>query len=146
MPSRADAIPKITLSTLLGNYTRLYDSKVNSSVVQSGAAEDPDEGTKTLSGRIRSSTGGIHQVTIKAWKDRAGAYSLASPCKVDCDCATYIFRNNEPLAQYGAALRLRYIDRPSNGGTKANPGNVVTCCKHIYGYISFLLRRGDMRR
>lgn len=146
MPSNADTIPKITLGVIAGNYTKLYDSNVNSTVIRSDATDDPDAGTRTLSANIRSSTGGIHPVAIKVWKDRSGRYSLSSPCKVDCNCATYVFRNNEPLDRYGAALRARYLDRPSKGGTKVNPGNVVTCCKHIYGYVSFLLRRGDVYR
>lgn len=146
MPSNMDTIPKMTLGTLLGNYAKLYDARVSLTVIRSDATEDSDSGTKIISGSIRSATGGNHSVTIKVWKDRSGKYSLASPCKVDCDCATYIFRNNELLDRYGAALYAHYANRAPGGRNNANPSNVVTCCKHIYGYISFLLRRGDMSR
>lgn len=137
---------KMTLGGLLNNYNKLYDSKVQSSVIKSEATVDKDNTAKTFTATIRSATGGVHPVTIKLGKDRSGGYSLASPCKVDCNCATYVFRNNEQLFRVGASLYTRFTKKPSKTGRKANPENIVTCCKHIYGYISFLLRRGDMHR
>lgn len=137
---------KMTLGGLLNNYNKLYDSKVQCNVVKSEATVDKDNTAKTFTATIRSATGGVHPVTIKLGKDRSGGYSLASPCKVDCNCATYVFRNNEQLFRVGASLYTRFTKKPSKTGRKANPENIVTCCKHIYGYISFLLRRGDMHR
>lgn len=146
MPSNADAASRIALGTLLNNYSSLYDSNVGVTVIKSDGVEDSASGTKTCTANVRSGTGGVYTVTVKTWKDRSGGYTLASPCKVDCNCRTYIFRNNELLDRYGAALQVRYVGHASSGPNAANPGNVVTCCKHIYGYISYLLRRGDMRR
>lgn len=137
---------RMTLGGLVNNYTKLYDSTVQGTVVKSNAVEDKDHTAKTFTATIRSDTGGIHPVTLKLGKDRTGRYSLGSPCKVDCNCKTYIFRNNELLNKMGASLYTRYTLRPSKTGRKANPENIVTCCKHIYNYISFLLRRGDMTR
>ena len=137
---------RMTLGGLANNYTKLYDSKIGGTIVKSDAAEDKERTAKTFTATVRSETGGIHPVTIKLGRDRSGAYSLASPCKVDCNCKTYVFRNNEPLNKVGAALYTRYTLRPSKTGRKANPENIVTCCKHIYTYLSFLLRRGDMHR
>lgn len=137
---------RMTLGALLNNYTRLYDSKVGGTIVKSEATEAKDGTAKTFTATVRSESGGIHQVTIKLGKDRSGAYTLASPCKVDCNCATYIYRNNEPLFRMGASLYTRFTKYPSKTGRKANPENIVTCCKHLYCYASFLMRRGDMRR
>lgn len=137
---------RLTLGGLLNNYNKLYDSKVDCNVVKSEATEARDQTAKTFSATIRSSTGGIHPVIIKLGKDRNGAYTLSSPCKVDCNCPTYVYRNNELLNLMGASLYTRYTKKPSKTGRKANPENIVTCCKHIYGYISFLMRRGDMHR
>ncbi len=137
---------KMTLGGLLNNYNKLYDSKVQSTVVKSEATVDKENTAKTFTATIRSATGGVHPVTIKLGQDRFGGYSLASPCKVDCNCATYVFRNNEQLFRVGASLYTRFTKKPSKTGRKANPENIITCCKHIYGYISFLLRRGDMHR
>lgn len=137
---------RLTLGGLLNNYTRLYDSVIGGTIVRSNATEDKDKTAKTFTGTVRSSTGGVHNVTIKLGRDRNGAYTLSSPCKVDCDCKTYIFRNNELLNSMGASLYTRYTKRPSKTGRSANPEKIVTCCKHIYNYISFLLRRGDMAR
>ena len=135
---------RLTLGGLVNNYTKLYDSLVGGTIVRSDAAEDKDKTAKTYTATVRSNSGSTHNVTLKLGKDRNGAYTLASPCKVDCDCKTYVFRNNELLNRMGAALYTRYTLRPSKTGRKANPDNIVTCCKHIYNYISFLLRRGDM--
>lgn len=146
MESTKSIPSRMTLGSLLNNYIKLYDSKVDSTVARSNATEDPQKTAKTFAAEIRSATGGTHNVTIKLEKDRSGAYTLGSPCKVDCDCKTYVFRNNAPLNAMGAALYTRYAHRPTKTGRKANPENIVTCCKHIYGYISFLLRRGDMRQ
>lgn len=137
---------KMTLGGLLNNYTKLYGSDIHGAIIKSDAKEDKDRTAKTFTATVRSSTGGVHPVTIKLGKDRSGAYSLGSPCKVDCNCKTYIFRNNEALNKAGAALYTRYTLRPSKTGRKANPENIITCCKHIYEYVSFLVRRGDMHR
>ena len=137
---------RMTLGGLLNNYVKRYDSKVGGTGVKSEASEDKDKTAMTFKATIRSETGGLHPVIIKLGKDRNGAYTLASPCKVDCNCATYVFRNNEPLFKMGASLYTRFTKRPTKTGRKANPENIVTCCKHIYNYISFLLRRGDMHR
>lgn len=137
---------RLTLGGLLNNYNKLYDSKVDSTVVKSEATDAKDQSARTFTATIRSATGGLHPVTIKLGKDRNGTYSLSSPCKVDCNCPTYVYRNNELLQANGAALYVRYTKRPSKTGREANPGHIVTCCKHIYGYISFLLRRGDLHR
>lgn len=137
---------RMTLGGLLNNYNKLYGSKVQSSIVKSEATVDKDNTAKTFTATVRSATGGVHPVTIKVGHDRFGGYSLGSPCKVDCNCATYVFRNNEQLFKMGASLYTRFTKKPSKTGRKANPENIVTCCKHIYGYISFLLRRGDMHR
>lgn len=137
---------KITLGGLVSNYAKLYDSRVNCNVIRSDAKEDRGQTAKTFTATIRSATGGVHPVIVKLGKDARGGYSLSSPCKVDCNCKTYVFRNNAQLNAMGASLYTRYTVRPSKTGRKANPDNVVTCCKHIYGYISFLLRRGDMGR
>lgn len=137
---------RMTLGGLLNNYNKLYGSKVQSSIVKSEATVAKDNTAKTFTATVRSATGGVHPVTIKVGHDRFGGYSLGSPCKVDCNCATYVFRNNEQLFKMGASLYTRFTKKPSKTGRKANPENIVTCCKHIYGYISFLLRRGDMHR
>jgi hypothetical protein len=137
---------KLTLGGLLNNYNKLYGSQVNCTVIKSDATEDKEKTAKTFTATLRSATGGVHQVIIKLGRDRSGAYTLSSPCKVDCNCPTYVFRNNELLHQNGAALYTRYTKKPTKTGREANPEHIVTCCKHIYGYISFLMRRGDMHR
>lgn len=137
---------RLTLGGLLNNYTKLYDSTVGGTIIRSEASEDKDKTAKTFKAMVRSATGGVHPVTIKLGRDRNGAYTLASPCKVDCNCPTYVFRNNEILYKMGASLYTRFTKKPPKTGRKANPENIVTCCKHIYNYISFLLRRGDMHR
>jgi hypothetical protein len=137
---------KMTLGGLINNYNKLYDSKVQCNVVKSEATVAKDDTAKTFTATVRSATGGVHPVIIKLGQDRSGGYSLASPCKVDCNCATYVYRNNEQLFRVGASLYTRFTKKPSKTGRNANPENIVTCCKHIYGYVSFLLRRGDMRR
>lgn len=137
---------RLTLGGLANNYTKLYGTDVRGTVVKSEASEDKDKTAKTFTATVRSSTGHIHPVTIKLGRDRFGGYSLASPCKVDCNCPTYVFRNNEVLFNNGASLYTRFTKRPSKTGRKVNPEKIATCCKHIYNYISFLLRRGDMKR
>ena len=137
---------RMTLGGLLNNYTKLYGSNVGGTIVKSEATEDKDKTAKTFTATVRSQTGGVHPVTIKLGKDRNGTYTLSSPCKVDCNCTTYIFRNNEPLFKMSASLYTRFTKKPSKTGRKANPENIVTCCKHIYNYVSFLMRRGDMHR
>ena len=104
---------RLTLGGLLNNYTKLYDSKVGGTIIKSDAVEDKDQTAKTFTATVRSETGGIHPVTIKLGRDRNGAYTLASPCKVDCNCATYVFRNNEPLYRMGASLYTRFTKKPS---------------------------------
>lgn len=136
----------VTLGDLVTNYGKLYDSAVNCAVLKSDAAEDKEGTAKTFTATVRSATGGVHPVIVKLGKDRSGNYSLSSPCKVDCNCSTYVYRNNEALHKANASLYTRYTLRPTRTGRKANPESVVTCCKHIYGYVSFLLRRGDMHR
>lgn len=137
---------KMTLGDLINNYNKLYDSKVQCRVIKSEATVAKDNTAKTFTATVQSATGGIHPVIIKLGHDRSGGYSLSSPCKVDCNCATYVYRNNEQLFRVSASLYTRFTKKPSKTGRKANPENIVTCCKHIYGYASFLLRRGDMHR
>ena len=137
---------RLTLGGLVNNYTKLYGSTVVGTIVSSNATEDKEKTAKTFTATVRSGTGHLHQVIIKLGKDRNGAYTLASPCKVDCNCPTYVFRNNEVLYRMGASSYTRFTKKPSKTGRKANPENIATCCKHIYNYISFLLRRGDMHR
>ena len=134
------------LRELMMNYGLLYSSKTDCTIHRNIITENQIKTAQTYRGNVTSATNGLHDVLIRLEKDRNGTYSVESPCKVDCNCPTYLYRNNEELYLVKSSMYTRFTKKPSKTGRLANPMHVKTICKHIYGYAAWLISKGEISR